>query len=340
MIVLLAAVLAASAWGIDLQALSSGETMQARIFCGVIGALLVLLLAARAATRLAQMLGICFGCRSGAGIQAMRMRAFRTGRRGAGVALLLIATMFGAEAAALTRADVVAAIRAAGPGHPINLSGRSLAGADLSGLDLRGANLAHADLYNVKLDDANLTGADLAGDRLDLAWLMRTNLTRADLSHVLLHGPITAPGMEDMPKLAPILAGADFSGARIIARLNGDAEGADFSHADLGARLRNQSMGLLHTDMNGANLRRANFEDANLAYASLRFADLTGANFQGASLHWADLSGADLTGANLTGADFTHADLTDAILEHARGLKTVKALETVTGLDTVQGSKP
>jgi small-conductance mechanosensitive channel len=43
MIVLLAAVLAASAWGVDLQALSRGETMQARIFSGVIEALIVLL---------------------------------------------------------------------------------------------------------------------------------------------------------------------------------------------------------------------------------------------------------------------------------------------------------
>ncbi|MGH7102450.1 MAG: pentapeptide repeat-containing protein [Acetobacteraceae bacterium] len=231
-----------------------------------------------------------------------------------------------ANATALTRADVEAAIRAAGPGHPVDLAGQSLAGADLSNLDLAGANLAHSDLYNVKLNDTNLTGADLSGDRMDLAWLMRTNLTRANLSDVLMHGPITAPGMEDVPKDAPILVGANFSGAQIIARFNGDAEGANFSGADLGAKLRNQSMGILHSDLNGANLRRANFAAANLDYASLRFADLTGADLKGARLHWADLSGADLTGADLTGADFTHAKLTDAILKDVKGLATVKGL--------------
>ncbi len=233
-----------------------------------------------------------------------------------------------ALAGTLSRADVESAIRAAGPGHPVDLAGSSLAGTDLSGLNLAGANLSRANLYNVNLDDADLTGANLSGDRLDLAWLMRTNLTRADLSGVLLHGPIVAPGMEDVPEDAPILVGANFSGAQIIARLNGDAEGADFSHANLGADIRNQSMGILHSDFNNANLRHANFEDANLAYASLRFADLRGADLRGARLHWADLSGADLTGADLTGADFTHATLTDTIIKG------------VTGLDTVKGFKP
>jgi len=245
------------------------------------------------------------------------------------VRLLLAAAVFAlvagpALARDLTRADVKAAIRAAGPGHPVNFSGRSLAGLDLSGLDLAGADLAHADLYNVKLNDTNLTGADLSGDRLDLAWIMRTNFTRANLSGVLLHGPIVAPGMEDIPKDAPILVGANLSGAQIIARLNGDAEGANFAQANLGADIRNQSMGILHSDFNNANLRHAIFADANLAYASLRFADLTGADLHGAKLHWADLSGADLTDTDLTGADFTHAVLTDAIIKGAKGLATVK----------------
>jgi uncharacterized protein YjbI with pentapeptide repeats len=232
-----------------------------------------------------------------------------------------------AVAASLTRADVEAAIHAAGPGHPVNLAGRSLEGADLSGLDLAGADLAHANLYTAKLTGANLTGANLSGARLDLAWLMRTNLTHADLSGVQMHGPVVAPGMEDEPQDAPILVGADLSGAEIIARLNGNAEGANFSHANLGADIRNQSMGILRTDFNNANLRHANFAGANLAYASLRFANLTGADLRGATLHWADLSGADLTGADLTGADFTHATLTDAILKGAKGLDPVKGLK-------------
>lgn len=226
--------------------------------------------------------------------------------------------------APMTRAEVQTAIRNAGAGHPIGLAGRSLVGADLSGLDLAGADLAHADLDNVNLSDADLTGANLTGAKLNLAWLMRTNLTRANLSGVALHGPVTAPGMEDVPKDAPILVGADFAGAQIIARLNGNAAGASFAHANLGADISNQSMGMLRTDFNNANLRGADFEGARLDYATLRFADLTGANLRGARLHYADLSGADLTHADLTGADLTDADLTDAILTDAKGLATVK----------------
>jgi uncharacterized protein YjbI with pentapeptide repeats len=232
-----------------------------------------------------------------------------------------------ALAGALTRGDVEAAIRAAGPGHPVELAGRSLEGANLSGLDLSGADLAHANLHAANLTDTNLTGADLSGARLDLTWLMRTNLTHANLSGVQMHGPIVARGMDDVPKDAPILVGANLSHAQIIAKLNGNAEGADFSQANLGADIRNQSMGILHTDFNNANLRHANFEGANLDYATLRFADLTGADLRGARFLYADLSGADLTNAVLTGADLTDADLTDAILKAAKGLHTVTGLK-------------
>ena len=268
----------------------------------------------------------------------MRQRTRRQspGLRRIRLAVLAVALILARAATAAqptARAEVEAVLKATRPGQPAQLAGRSLESADLHGLDLAGANLAHADLFAANLSDADLTGADLAGARLDLAWLMRTNLTRANLAGALLHGPVVAPGLEDVAKDAPILVGANLSGAKVIARLNGHAEGADFVHADLGADIRNQSMGMLRTDFNGADLRHANFTGANLAYAVMRFADLSGADLRGARLIYADLSGADLT----------HADLTDAILDHARMHGTIlkdTALVGARGLATVAGRRP
>ena len=269
-------------------------------------------------------------------------------RRAVVAAALALAATSVLAAPRMTRADVQAVLRARSsgatpPGPPAAFAGWSLDSADLHGLDLAGADFSHANLFAANLSDANLTGANLSGARLDLAWLMRTNLTRANLAGALLHGPVVAPGMADDPKDAPILVGANLSGAKVIARLNGNAEGANFAHADLGADIRNQSMGMLRTDFSGANLRHARFTDAMLSYALMRFADLTGADLRGARLIYADLSGADLTGADLTGADLTHADLTDAILRHAvmkGAILQDTTLAGVKGLDTVKGNKP
>jgi uncharacterized protein YjbI with pentapeptide repeats len=229
------------------------------------------------------------------------------------------------QGADLSATGVREIVAAAPPGKPADLSGKSLEGLDLSNLDFRRANLSGANLYGAKLDGANLVGANLSGARLDLAWIMRANFTDADLSHTSLFGPVVSTGLETSPAEAPIFKGTNFSGARIIARLNRfDLSGADFAEAKLGADMKNQSMGLMRTDLSGANLSRANFSKADLGRALMRFANLTEANLNGANLFAVDLSGADLTDADLTGADATEADFDGAVLTNARGLDTVK----------------
>ena len=62
------------------------------------------------------------------------------------------------------------------------------------------------------------------------------------------------------PAEAPTFRGANFSGAHIIARLSRfDLRGANFHGAKMGADMKNQSMGLMRSDLSGADLAGANF---------------------------------------------------------------------------------
>src|SRR5262249_19088542 len=79
-----------------------------------------------------------------------------------------------------------------------------------------------------------------------------------------------------------------------------DLRGANFTGAKMGADMKNQSMGLMRTDLSGADLAGANFTNADLGRALMRFANLAGANLSAASLTAADRSAADLPRANLT----------------------------------------
>jgi uncharacterized protein YjbI with pentapeptide repeats len=227
----------------------------------------------------------------------------------------------------LTAEQVRAALADSGPGRPLDLSDKSLENLDLSGLDFRGANLARANLYGAKLDSADLTGANLSGANLNLAWIMRAKFVKANLSRASLKGLVVSSGLEISLAEAPTFTGADFSEASIQARLSRfDLRGANFSNARMGADMRNQSMGLMRTDLSGASLEEANFAGADLGRALLRFARLAGANFTGAKLVGADLSGADLTGANLADADLTEADLGGAILKDVRGFDRARGV--------------
>lgn len=115
--------------------------------------------------------------------------------------------------------------------------------------------------------------------------IMRANFTSANLSHASLLGPIVSSTLETSPAEAPTFKEANFSGARIIARLSRfDLSGANFTAAKLGADMKNQSMGLMRTDLSGANLARANFSQADLGRALMRFANLSGADLSGAEL--------------------------------------------------------
>jgi uncharacterized protein YjbI with pentapeptide repeats len=44
----------------------------------------------------------------------------------------------------------------------------------------------------------------------------------------------------------------------------------------MGADMKNQSMGLMRTDLSGADLSGVNFANADLSRALMRFANLTG----------------------------------------------------------------
>jgi uncharacterized protein YjbI with pentapeptide repeats len=239
--------------------------------------------------------------------------------------VLLAITGSPGQAADLTADQVRDMLAAARPDEPVDLSGKSLDNLDLSNLDFKRANLSGVNLFGAKLDRSNLSGANLSGAKLDLAWIMRANFTNADLSDASLLGLVVSSGLEASMAEAPVFKGAKFARAHIIAKLaRFDLSEADFSDAKLAPDLRNQSMGLMRTDLSGANLSRANFSRADLGFTLMRFANLTDAVLVGANLAGADLAGAKLTGADLTDADATDADLSHAELTNARGLDSVK----------------
>jgi uncharacterized protein YjbI with pentapeptide repeats len=231
------------------------------------------------------------------------------------------------QAADLTADQVREMLASATPANPADFSGKSLENLDLGNLDFTRANLSGANLFGAKLVGTNLSGANLSGAKLDLAWIMRANFTNADLSKASLLGLVVSSGLDISPAEAPVFKGANFSGARVIARLSQfDLSGANFARAKMGADMKNQSMGLMRTDLSGANLSAANFSGADLSRALMRFANLSGANLTDADLSGADLSGADLTGANLTGANGSEADFDGAVLKNVEGLETVRGL--------------
>jgi len=243
------------------------------------------------------------------------------------ICLLVMVAAWPCRAADLSVEQVRERLAAATRERPADFSGKSLDNLDLSRLDFKRANLSGVNLFGAKLDEADLSGTNLSGARLDLAWIMRANFTGANLSNASLFGPVVSSSLDVSPAEAPVFKGANFSGARIIARLSRfDLSGANFTDAKMGADMKNQSMGLMRTDLSGADLSGTNFSRADLGRALMRFANLTGANLSGAVLTGADLSGADLTGADLTGADMTEADLGGAVLTNVRGLETVKGL--------------
>ena len=234
-----------------------------------------------------------------------------------------------ADAADLTVEQVRTALAEATAGHAADFSGKNLSELDLSGLDFSHANLAGADLFGAKLVGAKFLGANLRGARLDLAWIMRTDFSGADLSKVSLFGPVVSTTMAAAPASeAPRFTGADLSGARIIARFNGiDMRGARFVGARLGVDLKNQPMGQMRNDFTSSDLTGADLSGADINRAVLAFAKLADANLTGAVLFRADLSGADLTGADVTGADLTEADLDGTVLKDVKGLAAAKGFD-------------
>jgi uncharacterized protein YjbI with pentapeptide repeats len=242
--------------------------------------------------------------------------------------LTMLAAGAGAQAADLTVQQVSVALAKASPSAPVDFARRDLSYLDLSELDFKRADLTGANLYGTDLSRANLAGVRLAGAKLDHALIIGANFAGADLHDASVLDAVAFSTLEILPGEAPNFAGANLSGARIIARLSrSNMSGANLAHLHMGAPL-NRTIPPTRNALSGCNLTNASLAGADLAGIDLAFADLTGADLSHADLTRADLAHANLTGADLTGTDLTDADLDETVLRRARGLTQAKGIDT------------
>ncbi len=264
-------------------------------------ALLLLVLAKLAETRLAD----AGPSRSSGGPKAMLAVLL--------LPALLAGAAWSAQAAELTREQVLVLIAASGEEGKPDLSRRDLTGLDLSGVDFRGADLFAANLSGSMLQRANFAGANMNRTVANEADFSDANFTKADMFAVVMN--------------KSDLTGADLSGARIIGELK-DARmnKAKLVGADLGADPANQGMVPVRVDLSGVSLEGADLTDANMIHTVLNFASLRDAKLVNTRFNWAKLTGANLDGADVSDADFTDADLDNALLTHLKGADTAKGL--------------
>jgi uncharacterized protein YjbI with pentapeptide repeats/beta-lactamase regulating signal transducer with metallopeptidase domain len=167
----------------------------------------------------------------------------------------------------------------------IDLSRRSIVGANLRGADLTGALLAGVKLVGVDLEGAKLDGSDLRN-----AQFIGCNLRNASLKNARLDG-ITIVGGN--------LRGIKLTGPSLRPLLE-NCKNCDFRDLDLrGQDLRN--LHLVSASMSGVDLRNANlsgstFEAVDFSQSRLDGADLSNVKLLGCSLRNANLHGANLTG--------------------------------------------
>src|SRR5579883_1831076 len=238
------------------------------------------------------------------------------------VAVALLSPRGGADAADFTVEQVSEMLASATPERPADLSRADLGFLDLSDLDFKRAKLAGANLYGVDLSRSDLSGADLSGADLDHAVITATNFSNANLYDIAAYSRLEPSSAE-----APSFAGADLSGAELLARLTDvDLHGANLSGLRIGF-----SAGLprtpLRNDLSGCNLAGAKLAGADLHEVRLSFSKLEDADLSGANLVGADLTQVDLTGANLAGANLANADLDGAVLRRVRGLEQARGLD-------------
>ena len=261
-----------------------------------------------------------------------------------------------------------------------NLAGADLRDADLTGSSFRGSNLGGIQLQRSRIESvdfsaatmsqANLFGAevygsvfhetDLVGSDLRFSRWIGSDLTEADLQHVVLY---------ETEWRRVLALGANFSGANNFSSANGliecktirpdnAATACDLRAKDLrefnlsrrnlaGADLRGAK--LKHASLNGANLIGANLSGLNLVGLGLDargtylsgadlsrtvlsglnfdFTNMDGVDFSSADLRGSSFVGANLNGANLSRANMAGVDLSQAFLYGAK-LKNLK-LSTV-----------
>jgi len=200
-------------------------------------------------------------------------------------------------------------------------AGRAL---QLRGRDLRRANLSGSELWSVDLIKAQLQYANLKGTVLQGAILLNADLRRANLQSARLQGArLARAGLRSANLTGANLQGADLRGA--------DLQGATLSKAKLqGADLRSgelQGANLSSAKLQGADLSVAESKDGSSAPTKLQGADLNSAELQGAKLRSAQLQGADLSSAKLHGADLSPDEINDRVFPptNLEGAKLRKA---------------
>jgi uncharacterized protein YjbI with pentapeptide repeats len=240
-----------------------------------------------------------------------------------------------ALSADLSAHDITVALFHSDRSVPVDLSDKDLTYLDLAGLDFKAARLSRSDFSGDDLTEANLSGTDLSDARLDRATIIRTDFSGANLSRATLLSPTAFSGLENNWKDAPNFTGANLSGVRIAARLDGASfKGANLTEAIIGPQTAIWGSYKPRAILNGCNFTDATLVRADLSNTMLQFAKFAMADLRGANLSKSDLSKADLSGADLTGADLTDADFDGAKLDGAKGL------ESAVGLSTAQHLKP
>jgi len=234
--------------------------------------------------------------------------------------------------------EITSALFKAKPGDRIDYSNHDLTYLDLAGLDFKGANLSGSDLYGTDFTGSNLKGTNLSHTRLNRSVLIHADLSGADLTGSTIFRPTVYSDLTQNLADAPVFAGANMTGVRVMANLSGSSfRGAKMENIDFSPLEARPGQGTITSlmknvlkscDFSGADLRHANFDRADLTFSRFVGADLRDAN-----LAKTDLSKVDFTGADLTNADMSGADLYGANLTGAKGLDTVKGLSTATNVD-------
>jgi uncharacterized protein YjbI with pentapeptide repeats len=178
----------------------------------------------------------------------------------------------------------------------IDLSGRNLTDAELTGCAFENAKLIKTIFERAVLFACDFRKADLRGARMARADMRGANLRGADLSHADLTQSDFREGE---------VAVADKKNGMLVIKHRmrpGDAEGTLFVGATLDG-----------SQFNGAQAKGADFQDC-----SMKGTKLTGAILKDCNLAGADLQDADLTGARLEGAHFEDAILTRVALGYSK----------------------
>lgn len=156
---------------------------------------------------------------------------------------------------------------------PLEHSGESFAGADLSGRSMVDWNLDGADLTNTNLTGADLSGASLVGAKMQGALLQEANLNGADLRKC--HA-------ERADFRRARLHGADLSA--------GHFEDASFLEGDL-TRVRARQASFAHADLTRTKLKHADFSRSDMRRVKLYGTHVHGAHFERTDIRGGQLAG-------------------------------------------------